>query len=124
MWRTTCTGWPITSWSHDLSTSQIGTWDSFLQQFYRLFPHLRSVPFYPTGAPIHLPSLNVWPSADELTGESYAGKYVPAIAYKIHKENAARRPGQLPIPLMGLAIGDGFSDPIAVSNAFLSFREK
>ena len=38
------------------------------------------------------------------------GKYVPAISYKIHKMN--KNPGNVRIPLKGLAIGDGLCDPI------------
>jgi len=44
-----------------------------------------------------------------VTGESYAGKYVPAISFKIHKMNKV---SEMKIPLRGLAIGDGLSDPI------------
>ena len=44
----------------------------FLQQFYRMFPELQSAKFFPFG-------------------ESYAGKYVPSLAYKIHMENIASR---------------------------------
>ncbi|RWS18402.1 putative serine carboxypeptidase CPVL-like protein, partial [Leptotrombidium deliense] len=40
-----------------------------------------------------------------VTGESYAGKYVPAIAYKIHTEKQSN------ISLKGIAIGDGLTDP-------------
>ena len=40
----------------------------FLQQFLLMFPELQKVEFYPFG-------------------ESYAGKYVPALAHKIHTEN-------------------------------------
>ena len=40
----------------------------FLQQFLTLFPDLQKVEFYPFG-------------------ESYAGKYVPVLAHKIHTEN-------------------------------------
>lgn len=40
-----------------------------------------------------------------------AGKYVPAISYKIHTMNKAGR-GAVKIPLKGLAIGDGLCDPI------------
>lgn len=44
-----------------------------------------------------------------LTGESYAGKYLPALGYKIHQEkNDAKQHG---INLQGFAIGDGFCDP-------------
>ena len=42
----------------------------FLQQFYQMFPELRLNQFFPFG-------------------ESYAGKYVPSLAYKIHRENTA-----------------------------------
>ncbi|XP_006824615.1 putative serine carboxypeptidase CPVL [Saccoglossus kowalevskii] len=42
------------------------------------------------------------------TGESYAGKYVPAICYKIHIENPYSR---FRINLKGMAIGDGLIDP-------------
>ncbi|XVF43631.1 hypothetical protein PTKIN_Ptkin02bG0055900 [Pterospermum kingtungense] len=46
-----------------------------------------------------------------ITGESYAGKYVPAIGYYILKKNP-----QLPVSqrvnLKGVAIGDGLTDPI------------
>ncbi|XVE92035.1 hypothetical protein REPUB_Repub01dG0062600 [Reevesia pubescens] len=46
-----------------------------------------------------------------ITGESYAGKYVPAIGYYILKKNP-----QLPVSqrvnLRGVAIGDGLTDPI------------
>ena len=37
-------------------------------QFFQLFPSLRKNDFY-------------------VTGESYAGKYVPAVSYKIHTQN-------------------------------------
>ena len=45
-----------------------------------------------------------------MTGESYAGKYVPAAAYTIHQRNAAAPPSQR-INLRGIAIGDGAFDP-------------
>ena len=41
--------------------------------------------------------------------QSYAGKYVPAIGYKIHTENM-KNPA-IKINLKGLAIGDGLCDP-------------
>lgn len=59
-----------------------------LQQFFTLFSELQTHDFY-------------------LTGESYAGKYVPAIGYKIFTENPT---AQLKINLKGLAIGDGLID--------------
>ena len=45
-----------------------------------------------------------------ITGESYAGKYVPAIALRIHQENPT---AQLKMNLQGMAIGDGSVDPIS-----------
>ena len=63
---------------------------SALQQFFTLFSSYRANDFY-------------------ITGESYAGKYVPAISYKIHQEN---QQAKQKINLKGLAIGDGLCDPI------------
>lgn len=60
-----------------------------LQQFFKLFPELQKNDFI-------------------LTGESYAGKYVPAIGYTIMKRNSN---AELKINLKGLAIGNGWIDP-------------
>lgn len=46
--------------------------------------------------------------------QSYAGKYVPAISYKIHTSNQDPFV-KVPINLQGLAIGDGLCDPETVS---------
>ncbi|XP_030373819.1 venom serine carboxypeptidase [Scaptodrosophila lebanonensis] len=46
-----------------------------------------------------------------VTGESYAGKYVPALAYHIHKVQSAIEQ-RVYIPLKGMAIGNGLSDPL------------
>lgn len=59
-----------------------------IKQILKLFPTLSSNPFY-------------------VTGESYAGKYVPALAYAMHKDNSANDK----INLKGLAIGNGLVDP-------------
>jgi len=45
-----------------------------------------------------------------ITGESYAGKYVPAIGYYILKKNADLE-GSERVNLAGVAIGDGLTDP-------------
>jgi carboxypeptidase C (cathepsin A) len=46
-------------------------------------------------------------------GESYAGKYVPSIAYHVLKWNQnATLTGLREIPLKGMAMGDGLTDPI------------
>jgi carboxypeptidase C (cathepsin A) len=52
----------------------------FLQQFFTLFPEHAASPFY-------------------AFGESYGGKYAPAIALKIHQENQQREEGKLFINL-------------------------
>ncbi|XP_075232370.1 venom serine carboxypeptidase-like [Lycorma delicatula] len=59
-------------------------------QFFQLFPNLQSNPFY-------------------ITGESYAGKYIPALGYAIHKYNPT---SQIKINLQGLFIGNGLTDPV------------
>lgn len=60
-----------------------------LEQFFVLFPELQKNDFF-------------------VTGESYAGKYVPAVSHLIHQHNQKR---QFKINLKGLAIGNGFCDP-------------
>ncbi|CAD0203977.1 unnamed protein product [Chrysodeixis includens] len=61
---------------------------SFMQQFLEVFPELRRTPLF-------------------LTGESYAGKYIPAFGHYIHNNQDKSKP----INLKGLAIGDGWTDP-------------
>ena len=61
-----------------------------LRQFFTMFEDYRGNPFF-------------------VTGESYAGKYVPAIGYKIHSMGVeAKKAG---INMQGLAIGNGICDP-------------
>lgn len=60
-----------------------------LIQFFQLFPELQENKFF-------------------VTGESYGGKYVPALAYTIHTKNPN---ATLKINLKGIAIGNGLSDP-------------
>jgi len=65
---------------------------SALTQFFQIYTEYASNPFY-------------------VTGESYAGKYVPSITYKIHIEN--QKPDvKVRINLKGMSIGDGLTDPI------------
>ncbi|XP_076036910.1 putative serine carboxypeptidase CPVL [Oratosquilla oratoria] len=65
---------------------------SAIVQFYQLFPELSTNNFF-------------------VTGESYAGKYVPALTYTIHKNNPTAK---FKIPLKGMAIGDGLCDPVSM----------
>lgn len=60
-----------------------------LLQFFQLFPDLQKNDFF-------------------VTGESYGGKYVPAVSYSIYKNNPSAKQK---INLQGLAIGNGLSDP-------------
>ncbi|KAI3731574.1 hypothetical protein L1987_62763 [Smallanthus sonchifolius] len=46
-----------------------------------------------------------------ITGESYAGKYVPSIGYYIIKRNANLSASKR-VNLLGLAIGNGLTDPV------------
>lgn len=87
------TGFSYTNSSEGYLTDEEQVGDglySTIVQFFRLFPHLRRNDLY-------------------ITGESYGGKYVPAMAYTIHRNNPA---ADLKLNLKGVAIGDGFSDPI------------
>ncbi|KAM9965524.1 hypothetical protein ACTFIW_005342 [Dictyostelium discoideum] len=64
---------------------------TFLQQFYKLYPEYYTNELY-------------------ITGESYAGKYIPAFSYHIIQQNQnSNNPN---INLKGIAIGDGLCDPI------------
>ena len=90
---------------------------SLLQQFYHAFPDQLGVPLF-------------------VTGESYGGHYVPAFSAFIHKQNAARRQDggtlslanwnrrnawgvpAVAVPLGGMAIGDGWIDPVNMLPAY------
>ena len=61
-----------------------------LVQWFKLFPQYQNNKFFPFG-------------------ESYAGKFVPTIAKKIHDENANNP--EVRINLSGLGIGDGWMSP-------------
>ena len=61
-----------------------------LLQFFEIFPEMRKNDFY-------------------VTGESYAGKYVPAVSHAIMIYN---KQGKTKINLKGLAYGNGITDPI------------
>ncbi|KAK7574410.1 hypothetical protein V9T40_011601 [Parthenolecanium corni] len=63
-----------------------------LTQFFLLYPELKDNPFY-------------------VSGESYAGKYVPAIAYKIH---TLKKAGKSSINLKGLFLVSATTDGIGM----------
>ncbi|XP_022201891.2 venom serine carboxypeptidase-like [Nilaparvata lugens] len=62
---------------------------SALLQFFTLFPDLKANDFF-------------------ISGESYAGKFVPSLAMKIDKSQVT---AALKINLKGIIIGNGFCDP-------------
>ncbi|KAG7271273.1 hypothetical protein CRUP_034746 [Coryphaenoides rupestris] len=72
---------------------------SALTQFFQLFPEYQANDFY-------------------ATGESYAGKYVPAISHYIHEHNPAAK---VKINLKGMAIGDGLCDPELMLGGYAEF---
>ncbi|KAJ9586807.1 hypothetical protein L9F63_019593, partial [Diploptera punctata] len=91
------TGFSFTENKTGYATEQVQIGDELytaMSQFLTLFPELREVPFY-------------------ITGESYAGKYVPQLGYTIHQRNAI---SNFKINLAGLAVGNGFTDPITILN--------
>ncbi|KAH7293961.1 hypothetical protein KP509_28G050100 [Ceratopteris richardii] len=62
----------------------------FLQAFFQLHPEYAKNEFF-------------------VTGESYAGHYVPAVTSRIHQAN--KRQEGVPINLKGFAIGNGLTNP-------------
>ncbi|KAF7288078.1 hypothetical protein GWI33_000131 [Rhynchophorus ferrugineus] len=88
------TGYSFTSGGYAQTENKVGEdLYSALIQFFTLFPKLQKNPFF-------------------VSGESYGGKYVPAVSYIIHSRNHAKNPPQLKINLQGLSIGNGLTDPI------------
>ncbi|XP_014252789.1 venom serine carboxypeptidase-like [Cimex lectularius] len=65
-----------------------------IRQFFQVFPDLKKNDFF-------------------VTGESYGGKYVPAMAYTIHEKNKLSHEK---LNLKGFAIGNGLCDPINMLN--------
>ena len=71
---------------------------SFLQIFFQTYTEYSSLPLF-------------------VTGESYAGHYIPAIGHVLSQGNAAvknnkAKPGVIEVQLAGLAIGNGLTDPL------------
>lgn len=67
----------------------------------------------PTGCVVSQSLSGLLKSAWFVFGESYAGKYVPAIAEAVLKGSK--------IPLRGIGIGDGFTDPSVVMSEMPNF---
>lgn len=84
------TGFSFTNGGFAQNETAVGT-DLYhaLLQFFKLFPDLQKNNFF-------------------VTGESYGGKYVPAVSYAIHTNNKI---AEQKINFQGMAIGNGLSDP-------------
>ncbi|XP_066571755.1 putative serine carboxypeptidase CPVL isoform X2 [Amia ocellicauda] len=72
---------------------------SALTQFFQIYSEYQQNEFY-------------------ATGESYAGKYVPAIGYYIHMNNPSAK---VKINFKGVAIGDGLCDPEVMLGGYAEF---
>lgn len=72
----------------------------FLQAFFKEHPQFTKNDFY-------------------ITGESYAGHYIPALASRVHKGNKAKE--GIHINLKGLAIGNGLTNPEIQYKAYTEF---
>jgi carboxypeptidase C (cathepsin A) len=73
---------------------------NFLSNFYKQWPALKKSPLY-------------------ITGESFAGHYIPAFAAKILNNDTFLK--ETGIVLEGIAIGDGWTDPYNQINYYDSY---
>lgn len=76
----------------------------FMQAFLKRFPEYAGLDFY-------------------VTGESYAGHYVPAISSHIAKGNKALSVGEVKVHLIGFAIGNGLVDPQNQYSQYVPFAQ-
>jgi len=72
---------------------------SFLTQFFAVYSQFSKLPFF-------------------ITGESYAGHYIPALAARVKQGN---QQGGAFINMMGLAIGNGWVDPVVGYESYPHF---
>ncbi|XP_010493406.1 PREDICTED: serine carboxypeptidase-like 47 [Camelina sativa] len=87
------TGFSYTSDKSDLRHDEAGVSNDlydFLQAFFKEHPKFAKNDFY-------------------ITGESYAGHYIPAFASRVHSGNKKKE--GIPINLKGFAIGNGLTNP-------------
>ncbi|GAB2276808.1 hypothetical protein Dimus_011522 [Dionaea muscipula] len=89
------TGFSYSNDSRDICHDEKGVSNDlydFIQAFFAAHPEYVKNDFY-------------------ITGESYAGHYVPAFASRVHQGNQAAGSGNIKINLKGIAIGNGLTDP-------------
>ncbi|KAK9126606.1 hypothetical protein Scep_015452 [Stephania cephalantha] len=99
----TGTGFSYSSDKRDLRHDEAGISNDlydFLQAFFTEHPQYAKNDFY-------------------ITGESYAGHYIPAFASRVHKGNKAKE--GIHINLKGFAIGNGLTDPAVQYKAYTDY---
>ncbi|PIN05990.1 Serine carboxypeptidases (lysosomal cathepsin A) [Handroanthus impetiginosus] len=97
------TGFSYSSDRRDIRHDEKGVSDDlydFLQAFFKEHPHLAKNDFY-------------------ITGESYAGHYIPALAARVHQGNKAKE--GIHVNLKGFAIGNGLTDPAIQYGAYADY---
>lgn len=97
------TGFSYSSDDRDIRHNEKGVSDDlydFLQAFFTEHPEFVKNDFY-------------------ITGESYAGHYIPAIAARVHQGNKANE--GIHINLKGFAIGNGLTNPAIQYGAYTDF---
>jgi len=73
-----------------------------LQNFLKYYPQYANLPLY-------------------ITGESYAGKYLPSLGDYIRRMNLRVPSGAIRMNLKGIAIGDGWVHPIIQNKAYVTY---
>ncbi|CAG9764111.1 unnamed protein product [Ceutorhynchus assimilis] len=99
----TGTGFSYTTDQRDIRHDEDGVSNDlydFLQAFFGEHPEYASNDFF-------------------ITGESYAGHYIPAFAARVHKGNKAKE--GIHINLKGFAIGNGLTDPAIQYKAYADY---
>ncbi|OVA17989.1 Peptidase S10 [Macleaya cordata] len=99
----TGTGFSYSSDRRDLRHDELGVSNDlydFLQAFFSEHPQFATNDFY-------------------ITGESYAGHYIPAFAARVHRGNKAKE--GIHINLKGFAIGNGLTDPAIQYKAYTDY---
>ncbi|KAA8550327.1 hypothetical protein F0562_002011 [Nyssa sinensis] len=99
----TGTGFSFTSDEDDIRHNEDGVSNDlydFLQEFFKAHPQYAKNDFY-------------------ITGESYAGHYIPAFAARVHQGNKEKE--GIYINLKGFAIGNGLTDPEVQYKAYTDY---
>ncbi|CAK9182814.1 unnamed protein product [Ilex paraguariensis] len=99
----TGTGFSYSSNDEDIRHTEEGVSNDlydFLQEFFKEHPQYAKNDFY-------------------ITGESYAGHYIPAFAARVHQGNKNKE--GIPINLKGFAIGNGLTDPEVQYKAYTDY---